>query len=75
MKMIVDIPEVFYEYCKSQEDTIEIQLAVKNGIPLDKIRDEIYLLHHHPKLDFIKNDDVVDMALQIIDKYTKEDKE
>lgn len=43
---------------------------------LDKIRAEIYCLHHHPKLDFIKNDDVVDMALDIIDKYRKErDKE
>ena len=36
---------------------------------LDKIRTEIYQLHCHPKLDFIKTDDVVDMALDIIDKY------
>jgi hypothetical protein len=36
---------------------------------LDKIRAEIYQLHCHPKLDFIKNDEVVDMALYIIDKY------
>ena len=35
---------------------------------LDKIRDEIERLHYHPKLDFIKNDEVVDMALDIIDK-------
>lgn len=35
---------------------------------LDKIRDEIYLLHHHPKLDFIKNDEVVDMMLEIINR-------
>lgn len=39
---------------------------------MDKIRDEIYLLHHQPKLDFIKNDDVVEMALEIIDKYREE---
>lgn len=39
---------------------------------LDKIRTEIYLLHHHPRLDFIMNDDVVDMALEIIDKYREE---
>lgn len=36
---------------------------------LDKIRAEIYQLHYHPKLDFIKNDEVVEMALEIIDKY------
>lgn len=36
---------------------------------LDKIRAEIYQLHCHPKLDFIKTDEVVDMALEIIDKY------
>lgn len=36
---------------------------------LDKIRTEIYQLHCHPKLDFIKTDEVVDMALDIIDKY------
>jgi hypothetical protein len=37
---------------------------------LDKIRAEIERLHYHPKLDFIKNDEVVEMALEIIDKYT-----
>lgn len=36
---------------------------------LNGIRVEIERLHHHPKLDFIKNDDVVEMALEIIDKY------
>lgn len=36
---------------------------------LDKIRDEIERLHYHPKLDFIKVDEVVEMALDIIDKY------
>lgn len=39
---------------------------------LDKIRAEIERLHYHPKLDFIKNDDVVDMSLDIIDKYKAE---
>ena len=33
------------------------------------IRAEIEQLHYHPKLDFIKNDAVVEMALDIIDKY------
>lgn len=43
--------------------------ALDNDDVLGKIRDEIEHLHHHPKLDFIKNDEVVDMALEIIDKY------
>lgn len=34
MQIVIDISEVFYEYCKAQEDAIEIQLAVKNGTPL-----------------------------------------
>ena len=36
---------------------------------IKQIRDEIERLHYHPKLDFIKNDEVVEMALEIIDKY------
>ena len=42
---------------------------------IEQIRDEIELLHHHPKLDFIKNDEVVEMALDIIDKYMKGEQE
>ena len=38
---------------------------------LEQIRDEIERLHYHPKLDFIKNDEVVEMALDIIDKHMK----
>ena len=38
---------------------------------LDKISAEIEQLHYHPDLDFIENDEVVEMALDIIDKYTK----
>lgn len=41
---------------------------------IEQIRAEIERLHYHPKLDFIKNDEVVEMALEIIDKY-KGDKE
>lgn len=36
------------------------------------IRAEIEQLHRHPILDFINNDKVVDMALEIIDKYRAE---
>ena len=39
---------------------------------LDKIRAEINRLHYHPKLDFIKNDEVVEMVLEVIDKYREE---
>ena len=38
---------------------------------IEQIRAEIDRLHYHPKLDFIKNDDVVEMALEIIDRHTK----
>lgn len=35
VKLIIEIPKVFYERCKADEDAVEIRLAVKNGIPLD----------------------------------------
>lgn len=41
----------------------------ENKDVLDKIRNEIERLHYHPKLDFIKNDEVVEMALDIIDRH------
>lgn len=36
MQIVIEIPEAFYKHCKSQEDATEIQLAVKNGVPLPK---------------------------------------
>lgn len=48
---------------------------IAKGIPLDKIRAEIERLHYHPKLDFIKNDEVVEMALDIIGKHMKGEQE
>lgn len=36
MKIVIDVPECFYEYCKAQPDATEIQLVVKNGVPLPK---------------------------------------
>jgi len=53
----------------------KVDKAIQHGIPLDKIRAEIERLHYHPKIDFIKNDEVVDMALDIIDKYKAESEE
>ena len=71
MKLIIEIDNEAY---KGLADDTHIFVkpilgAIKNGIPLDKIRDEIERLHYHPKLDYIKNDGVVEMALEIIDKY------
>ena len=36
IELVIKIPEYFYEYCKTQTDATEIQLAVKNGMPLPK---------------------------------------
>ena len=55
-------------------DEIQNAPTIK-ALPIDvlgKIRAEIEQLHHHPKLDFINNDEVVEMALDIIDKYRNE---
>lgn len=47
-----------------------VRIAYQQGRKdaLEEVRAEIEWLHYHPKLDFIKNDEVVDMALDIIDK-------
>ena len=54
-----------------REDQLLINEQIKDAVNavLNKIRAEIEQLHYHPKLDFIKNDEVVEMALEIIDKY------
>lgn len=52
------------------EDALQYVIGMLEQEPvLEQIRDEIERLHYHPKLDFIKNDEVVEMALDIIDKY------
>ena len=84
MKLIIDIPEWLYdsisEYPSRGFAVSQLESAILHGtlIPdnaticdIEQIRDEIERLHYHPKLDFIKNDEVVEMALEIIDKYTK----
>lgn len=55
------------EFEREQEIEHEAYQRGVNNI-LDKVRAEIERLHYHPKLDFIKNDEVVEMALDIIDK-------
>ena len=57
-----------YYVIKAEIDTEPTVQAIPIEV-LDKIRDEIEHLHYHPKLDFIKNDEVVEIALNIIDKY------
>ena len=34
MQIVIDIPSKYYEYCKNQEDVVEIELAIKNGVVL-----------------------------------------
>ena len=76
MKLIIEIDNEAYKGLVTEGHIFVKHIfdSVKNGIPLEQIRDEIERLHYHPKLDFIKNDEVVEMALDIIDKY-KGDKE
>ena len=80
MRLIIDIPEKVYRASQimevKHEDTIQIPLEViANGIPLDKITDEI-----QSDREFYKNyeDDInrgvtcgLKRALATIDKYTK----
>jgi cell division protein FtsB len=59
-----------YEYTRIDAENKALKKRIeklKNSI--EQIRAEIEQLHHHPKLDFIKNDEVVEMALDIIDHY------
>ena len=61
-----------YKGILEDKDYKRLCKALDNENVLGKIRDEIERLHYHPKLDFIKNDEVVEMALDIIDKYKGE---
>lgn len=61
-----------YKGILEDKDYKRLCKALDNENVLDKIRAEIERLHYHPKLDFIKNDEVVEMALEVIDKYKGE---
>jgi hypothetical protein len=71
MKLIIDIPVELAEkgHWYTDEEMWTVIRAAQNGTPLEQIRAEIERLHYHPKLDFIKNDEVVEMALDIIDRH------
>ena len=81
IELVIKIPEVFYGYCKAQKDAIEIQLAVKNGIPLpkghgrlgdlDALREEVssWGMNDYEPSDFI---DEIDRAATIIEAESEE---
>ena len=84
MKILIDIPEEAYNRLLTEQhlpNRLDIEWCIVHGTPIpdnasvcdiEQIRAEIERLHYHPKLDFIKNDEVVDMTLEIIDKYREE---
>ena len=82
IELVIKVPECFYEYCKTQEDATEIQLAVKNGVPLPKghgdLIDRKYLIEDFKtskKISFAERMDIsciVDHALTIIEAESEE---
>jgi hypothetical protein len=58
-----------YKGILADKDYKRLCKALDNEGVIEKIKAEIYQLHYHPKLDFIKNDEVVEMALDIIDRH------
>jgi len=77
IELVIKIPEIFYSFCKAQDDATEIQLAVKNGIPLDKIKSKIldtvvFEKEVHGETEFLKG---VNYCLGIIDKYMPKNEE
>ena len=85
MKLIIDIPEVFYEALRKTDEIISgqrsgktlmsvIYNAVANGIPLDDLRAEIDGIEINGQIDehtlFARSaEEVKNMVLEIIDKY------
>lgn len=77
MQIVIDIDDDLYVrlFDNGGNNVMDMRracVAIRKGTPLDNLRAEIERLHYHPKLDFIKNDEVVDMVLDIIDKYKAE---
>ena len=85
MKLIIDIPDNVYIACNEYKDNTNIgilqrilYIAISNGIPLEKIKEEIqeemedYLM----EVDYIRGvKDGLLFSAEIIDKYIKENKE
>ena len=77
MQIVIELPEKTYHMIMAgQYDYGDMNIIIQNSTllhdKLNKIKAEIERLHYHPKLDFIRNDEVVDMTLDIIDKYKAE---
>ena len=82
---IVDIDECnreqFYKDCDGKDSLITVEAAfdMLEALPtakvIEDIKTEIERLHYHPKLDFVKNDEVVEMVLGIIDKHCGKENE
>lgn len=79
MKLIIDIPEEDYNFVKKQVAdgiTNPLKMRIANGIPLDKIRDEIEQKARPNELGGRGNGKSIRyglcMALEIIYKYIKE---
>ena len=76
-QIVIKLPDKTYHMIMAnQYDYGDMNIIIQNGTllsdKLDKIGNEIYRLHYHPKLDFIKNDEVIEMILDIIYKYKAE---
>lgn len=75
MKLVIDIPNFIYrtliETGKYGYYRFDAKKAIKDGIPLDKIKAEI---ENEKYIGFVTQDfaDGLDVALEIIDKYKKE---
>ena len=66
------LKQFFMPISRTEYSDLKVVMKINDqptACDIKQIRADIEHLHYHPKLDFIKNDDVVDMALEIIDKY------
>ena len=74
MKLIIDISDEVYKYIKSLHLRSMLEEYVNDGIPLDKITDEIEASKWtDSKYRYVRNAlaSGLDKALDIIAKYTK----
>lgn len=64
-----DMQELYLPIHFKEHIIDELPSVTPSNKVIEDIRAEIELLHYHPKLDFIRNDEVVEMAIEIIDKH------
>lgn len=79
MKIVIDIDEYDYKLIQGNNCcgvlSYEIYNAIKNGIPLDKIRAEIEHVKDNPLFGMVSKDTILEVILEIIDKYKAESEE